>query len=63
MGPCTGAETKASTMKEHNHGKFFILIVVGFVETNREIEFFVEKTVFEGYGVIFYCWNLKFEVV
>lgn len=52
-------------MKEQNHRKLvFVVVGVRFVETKREVEFFVEDTVFEGYGVVVLDGgNMEFEVV
>lgn len=54
-------------MEEHDHRKlaFVVAVVVGvgFVEAEREVELFIEDTVFERYGVVLDGGNMKFEVV
>lgn len=55
-------------MEEHDHRKlaFVVAVVVvgvGFVEAEREVELFIEDTVFECYGVVLDGGNMKFEVV
>lgn len=66
VGPDTRAEAKTAPMEEKHHGELGRRrtrhVAFGFVQTEGNVELFVENDVFEGNRVVIYDWKREVNV-